>query len=109
VIRAFVSAISFNNVYYILRKAGGMKKAAEALRLLRDVFHVVAPDSQIVNQAIDAALDDFEDAVQFHSAVRAHAAHLVTRDPHDFPAAGLSILTPDEFLAVWRERTGEGP
>ena len=31
------------------------------------------------------------------------AAHLLTRNPQDFPKASLSILTPDEFLAVWRE------
>jgi len=105
-VQAFVSAISFNNVYYIVRKAENKRKADQALRLIRDVFHVVAPDSQIINQAIDAGLTDFEDAVQFHSAVRARAVHLVTRNPHDFPKSDLSILTRDEFLAVWREEAG---
>ena len=103
-IEASVSAISFNNVYYIVRKADSKGKADQALRLIRDVFHVVAPDSQIINQAIDAEFTDFEDALQFHSAVRAKAAHLITRNPGDFPKSTLSVLTPEEFLIGWREQ-----
>jgi predicted nucleic acid-binding protein len=108
-LEAFVSAISFNNVYYIVRKAANAPKAGKALRLIRDVFRVVAPDAQILNQAIDAGLSDFEDAVQFHSAIRAQATHLLTRDPDGFPKSGLSILTPAEFLAVWQASRDRPP
>ena len=50
----FVSAISFNNVYYIVRKARNDEVARKALVLMRDIFGSVAPDQQILNQAIDA-------------------------------------------------------
>ena len=52
---------------------------------------------------------DFEDGVQFHSAIRARAQFLVTRDPGDFPRSKLSVVTPEEFLAVWEdwERKGQ--
>jgi predicted nucleic acid-binding protein len=103
-IQAFVSAISFNNVYYIVRKAEGRAKADAALRMLRGIFHAVAPDAQILNQAIDARLGDFEDALQFHSAIRIKATHLITRDPDDFPKTDLLVLSPEEFMALWREQ-----
>jgi predicted nucleic acid-binding protein len=103
-VRACVSAISFNNVYYIIRKAEGKTKADKAMRLIRDVFDIVAPDSQIVNQAIDAGTDDFEDAVQFHSAVRAKTRCLITRNPNDYPKSSMPIVTPDEFLVLWRSQ-----
>ena len=103
-LEAFVSAISFNNIYYIVRKAAGKAKADSALRMLRDIFHIIAPDTQIINQAMDADLNDFEDAVQFRSAIRAKATHLLTRDPDDFPASDLLILSAEEFMAVWREK-----
>ena len=99
-VSGYVSAISFNNIYYIVRKAESKSKANKALVMLRDIFRVVAPDTQIINQAIDATIDDFEDAIQFHSAIRAKAAHLLTRNPDDFPKSNLSILTPEEFLAA---------
>ena len=50
-ITAFISAISFNNIYYIVRKAESKTKAEKVLKLLRDTFDSVAPDAKIINQA----------------------------------------------------------
>jgi predicted nucleic acid-binding protein len=107
-VEAFVSAISFNNVYYIVRKAGGKEKADEALRTLRDLFTPVPLDGALINQAMDAPIDDFEDAVQFHSAARHKCDYLITRDPDGFPCSGVPILSPQEFLAVWDIRQDTG-
>jgi predicted nucleic acid-binding protein len=99
--RALVSAISFNNVYYIVRKTSGKDQAALALRLMRDIFEVVAVDARIVDLAMeDPSVDDFEDAIQLHSAIQSHAPHLVTRNTSDFPTDRISVLSPDEFLAL---------
>lgn len=99
--RALVSAISFNNVYYIVRKASGKVQADLALRLMRDIFEVVAVDARIVDLAMeDRSVDDFEDAIQLYSAIQSHAPHLVTRNTSDFPKERVSVLSPDEFLAL---------
>jgi predicted nucleic acid-binding protein len=97
---ALVSAISFNNIYYIVRKARDAGAARRALVLLRDVFASVAPDQRILNQAIDSDIPDFEDAVQLYSALHARADYLLTRNVGDFPAGILPILAPDEFLSL---------
>jgi predicted nucleic acid-binding protein len=106
---AFVSVISYNNIYYIVRKAAGREEAAEAMKIMRDVFRTVAAGDQIINQCIDSEIDDFEDAIQYFSGFHAHAQHLITRNPQHFPASGLSILTPDEFLAIWHEQSEDHP
>jgi predicted nucleic acid-binding protein len=105
-IQGCISAISFNNIYYVVRKTAGKHNADKALRILRDIFVPVAPDSLILNQAIDSTMNDFEDAIQFHSAIRAGADCLITRDPGHFKevATDMAISTPDEFLAVWHQR-----
>ena len=108
-LRRLFSAISFNNIYYIVRKAESKTKAEKVLKLLRGTFDSVAPDAKIINQAIDSACDDFEDAIQFHSAIRAGAHVLITRNPHDFPQLGVSIATPEEFLKIWADRLSECP
>jgi hypothetical protein len=95
-----VSAISFNNFFYIVRKARDPATARRALVLLRDVFASVAPDQRILNQAIDSDIPDFEDAIQFYSALHAGADYLLARNVGDFPAGILPILSPDEFLAL---------
>ena len=99
-IEAYVSAISFNNVFYIVRKLEGVEKAFEAMKILRDLFMPVAPDAQIINQAIDAKMKDFEDAIQYVSAIRAQVDFLVTRNPDDFPHEPIVICSPAEFLAL---------
>lgn len=98
-LRGSVSAISFNNCYYIVRKYGARAAAEEALRLLRGVFEPVDLTAQVLDRAIDAGWNDFEDAIQVYSAVHAGATTLITRNPADFGAAAVSVLTPVEFLA----------
>lgn len=97
---AFVSAISFSNCWYLLRKHAGRPGADKGVRLLRDVFTPVELRAQILSQAIDAGFADFEDAIQFHSAIQSKAPCIITRNPGHFPRAPLSILAPPEFLAV---------
>jgi predicted nucleic acid-binding protein len=104
-VQGCISAISFNNVYYVVRKTAGKYKADQALHILRDIFAPVAPDTLILNQAIDSTMDDFEDAIQIHSAIRAGAEFLITRNPGHFAKVkiNMAISTPDEFLAVLRQ------
>ena len=104
-VRASVSALSLSNVYYIVRKLAGKRRAAEALRLLRDVFDVTTVDRQIVDQAIDSDIDDFEDAVQYFCALRARARYLVTRDPKGFPGEGPTPISAEEFIGLIQTRT----
>lgn len=71
------------------------------MRMIRGTFAVIPLDEQILNQAIDADMKDFEDAVQFHSALRAGADCLVTRNPKHFPMGYVPVQTPAEFLATY--------
>ncbi|MGO8702372.1 MAG: type II toxin-antitoxin system VapC family toxin [Candidatus Brocadiia bacterium] len=99
-IEGAVSALSFPNVYYIVRKMRGPDFATTMLRAMRDTFHIVACDEQILQQAIDAKFSDFEDAVQYFSALRVNAVCMVTRNPRHFPKSSLPIFTPHEFFSV---------
>jgi len=97
---AYISAISFNNILYIARKLKDTDAARNAMRRLRDVFRIVDLDQQTLHKAIDDdAISDFEDAIQFHSAVRRGCVVLLTRNPDHFPSTGPAVATPDEFLA----------
>jgi len=98
-IEAQVSVISFNNIYYVIRRAADRKAADQALHLIRNVFTAVPLNTQVLSQAIDAGFSDFEDAIQFHSAVYADADCLITRDADHFPAGIFPVLSPAEFLA----------
>lgn len=97
----FVSAISFNNIHYLIRRHGTAEKARKALLALRDSFRIVPLDEQLLGQAIDAKMADFEDAIQFYSALRCGAECIVSRNAKDFPKnSPIAILSPEDFLAV---------
>ncbi|MCP4378972.1 MAG: PIN domain-containing protein [bacterium] len=98
-VAGYVSALSFPNVFYLLRRNKGQQAARKAMSGMRDIFSIVPLDSQITNQAIDSDIKDFEDAIQFFSALRVGADSLITRNSRDFPSGDVSIQTPAEFLA----------
>ena len=99
-ILGLVSAISFTNIFYIVRKWRDRKVALRSMAQLRDVFTLVALDGQVLNQAIDADFKDFEDAIQYFSALRADASCVVSRNPDHFPRSDLPVLSPAEFLTA---------
>lgn len=98
-IDGFISAVSYNNTFYIVRRKRDLPTARKAMLLLRDTFQTVPLDQQVINQAIDSAIRDFEDAVQYFSAQRAQCETLITRNPGHFKRTAIPALTPREFLA----------
>ncbi len=100
-INGLVSVLTFTNTFYIVRRLTDLKTARRALTLIRDAFEPVACDGQIINEAIGAKFGDFEDAVQYMSAIQVGADCLVSRNVSHFPeSGGCLVLTPAEFLAA---------
>ncbi len=99
-ILGIVSAISFNNLYYLIEKTASARKARRAMQMLRDTFSLAPLDEQTVTQTIDSDTRDFEDAIQFFSALRTDADALISRNPKHFPPGDIAVQTPREFLAA---------
>jgi predicted nucleic acid-binding protein len=99
-IRGLVSALSFPNVHYVVRATRGTAAAMEMMAMLRGSFGVAPCDAQILDQAMDSDLSDFEDAIQYFSALRAGADCILTRNTGDFPRRpAIPVVSPREFLA----------
>jgi len=96
----YVSAISFNNIYYVARKRDGFAKALDALRIIRANFRIVPLDETIIDRALAVSGSDFEDAIQAAAAVRVVADYLVTRNVKDFGTMGANAITADDFILI---------
>ncbi len=96
----FISAISFNNIHYILRKQSGKTKSVNAIRMLLSTFNIVTLDKKILTRTIESNFNDFEDGIQFFSAMRSNADYLISRNVKDFPHDDIPVLTPEEFLQL---------
>jgi predicted nucleic acid-binding protein len=94
-----IAAISCTNIAYIINRLRNRAAVRTALSALRDVFTIAATDGQTIFQSMDAKFDDFEDAVQYFTALHAGVDCIVTRKPGHFPRAGCPVVSPAEFLA----------
>lgn len=57
-------------------------------------------DKAVLKRAAAAHVADYEDAVQYFSALRSHAYVIVTRDEHGFFDFDLPVLSPSVFVAL---------
>jgi predicted nucleic acid-binding protein len=101
--KIYCSAISFNNIYYILRQTLAHNPTIKLLNELFDMTQVISVGESIINQSLKADFRDFEDAIQYYSALSVSALDcIITRNTKDFRKADLPVLTPLEALALFK-------
>jgi predicted nucleic acid-binding protein len=99
-LEGLAAAVSFTNAFYIISKVLARESARNAIKKMRGIFAPVTCDGWVINKAIDAELPDFEDAVQYFSALHAGADCILTRNAGDFPPQPVvPVFSPAEFLA----------
>ncbi|MHB1587904.1 MAG: type II toxin-antitoxin system VapC family toxin [Acidiferrobacteraceae bacterium] len=96
--QGLIAAHGVTTVHYLLSRHLTRKKADVAISQLLDLLQVAPLDHGIMLRALALNWRDFEDAVQAAAALGAKATHLITRNPRDFAALGIPVLTPEEFL-----------
>ena len=95
----FVSALTFSNLVYIMRKELTPEKINEVFKSLGLIFRFTDLSLTDVTRAAELQWDDFEDAVQAVTAERIAADHIITRNVKDFKQSKIIAFTPTEFLA----------
>ena len=99
-LKGYLCALSFPTLYYLLSKELKKEKAINILKKVRIVFHVATVDERVIDLALTSNFRDFEDAVQYYSAIQAKSECLITRNKSDYKVDILPVLTPEEFLAM---------
>lgn len=98
IIVIYLSAVTFSTLYYFLRKYKGVSHARAKLAGLRSIVTVLPTDTMVLDQAIASRFADFEDAIQYFTALGADMDVLVTRNTADFKHAQLPVNNPEAFL-----------
>ena len=57
-------------------------------------------DAAVVRQALDSSFVDFEDALQYYSAMTVNADYIVTRNKEDFVHSNLPVFYSTEFVEL---------
>ena len=97
----YISALSYSNIYYIIRKSATHKQMLAILKDLESVTETLDVTKEIIVRSIQSDFKDFEDAIQYETAKANKKVNaIVTRDPRGFKSSELTVLTPDEALTI---------
>ena len=98
IIEGFISAITVNNIYYIVRKLKDRKTAEAFIDIILNDFEIVPLTKDILIKAKTVSIGDYEDLIQYFSAISTGCTVLITRNKKDFPPKGIDIFSPTEFV-----------
>src|SRR5690554_5443929 len=94
-----ISSLTFANTNYVLSKLTSAKQAREILRKFKVLVEILNLDDKITELALsDDDFQDFEDGLQYYSAVENQIDVIITRNKKDFKHSKIPVLSAKEFL-----------
>ena len=97
--KGFVSALTFANLVYVLRRELDPEKTEEVLKKLSLIFSFAELSGADLLKAAGLHWNDYEDALQAVTAERLRVDFIITRNVKDFKQSKVLALTPAELLA----------
>ncbi len=95
-----VSSLTFANTNYILSKLKSQKESRTILRKFKVLAETLSLDDKITELALnDEKFKDFEDGLQYYSAIENQIDIIITRNQKDFKASKIPVMTAKEYLA----------
>ena len=97
-IEGYISASTISDLYYLIRKQKGRDLTIEFLRQIVTFCQIATVNQAVITMALTANFRDFEDAIQYSTAVLNQLDAIITRNPQDFPVITPRILTPEQLI-----------
>ena len=94
-----ITSLSVANMFYVARRHSGLEKAFHAVHECLQVCTILPVARDTLQAGLALPGKDFEDNLQIVAAVEAGLDAIVTRNPSDFAACPLPVLTPQVLLA----------
>ena len=99
-IKLYVSSLTFANVNYILSKQLSAGQARKMLFKFKTLITVLSVNDKVIELALASDFHDFEDAIQYNTAIENSITTLLTRNLKDFKKAEIAILTAQQYLRI---------
>lgn len=97
-IEGYISASTFSDLYYIIRRARGREWTTDFLNWLVTYCQIATVNETAIRMALAANFRDFEDAIQYSTAVVNQLDAIITRNTEDFPVTTPRIMTPEQLI-----------
>ncbi len=98
-LKGSASALTYSNLYYVLRKFESHKNVMSKLESLSRILNILKVDDIMIKNAITSGFPDFEDGIQYFCAMESKKIDvIITRNIKDFKKSALPVMTPADFL-----------
>lgn len=94
-----VSALSFSTIDYILHAHYAVKYPRQLIAKFKTLVTTLPVESKTIDLAIASDFNDFEDAVQYNTAIENEITVLITRNIKDYKTAQIKVVTAESYLA----------
>ena len=95
-----ISALSLINTHYILNDVMKLKDTRSIIGKFKVLVKSYALNDKVIDLALnDLNFKDFEDGIQYYTALESQANSIITRNLRDFKHSTIPVMTPKEFLA----------
>jgi predicted nucleic acid-binding protein len=92
--------LNFANLHFIISKKTNKENATNALLKLKTLIDILPLDEKIIQLSLASGFNDFEDAIQYYTAIEHHIPVLITRDIKDYKKANISVMTSEQYLGI---------
>ncbi len=96
--KTYVSSLSFSNLNYILSRQYSPDQARKKLLKFKTLVTVLAVTDKVVELALSSDFKDFEDGLQYFTAIENNIRTLLTRNLKDYKSAEIPVMTAEQFL-----------
>ena len=93
-----VSTLSYSTLFYLLSKFEKSEVVKEKLRKFKIISRTSDLTDIIIEKGLSSNFSDFEDALQYHCALKADCNILITRNGKDFKESEIPVMTATEYL-----------
>ena len=98
--KGMLAAHAVTTIHYLVQKEIGGAKAKRVVSELLKVFRIATVDTQVLQEALQYAISDFEDAVSAVAASSSGCDCIVTRNLKHFHGSPVRALSPEAVLPL---------
>lgn len=96
-----ISALTIANTSYTLLRQMESSKVKSILRKIELIVRILPLDDKIIGLALnDESFSDFEDALQYFTAIENKQELIITRNLRDFKKSKLPMMTAQQFIEI---------
>ncbi len=97
-VKLYVSSLTIANTHYILSQGLKIENTRKILRKFKVLIEVLPMDDKIIDLSLDSDFKDYEDAIQYHTALENDIEIIITRNLKDFKQSTIPVLSAREYL-----------